>query len=123
MAEWTAFSTVTELQVQGSLAQPDSPYTPPTATTLANNLPLGEPVPNYLWQSIAATILCCWPLGIVGIIFASKVNTLVAQGDINGAVEASKKAKLWTNLSAGLTLLLVVLYVIFFVVLGVAGEL
>ncbi|MDF7801231.1 CD225/dispanin family protein [Pontiellaceae bacterium B1224] len=52
-------------------------------------------IPNYLWQSIVVTILCCWPVGIPAIIFAAKVNGLVAQGKIQEAQEASAKAKMW----------------------------
>ncbi|MBN2161969.1 MAG: CD225/dispanin family protein [Pontiellaceae bacterium] len=59
-------------------------------------------VPNYLWQSIVVTILCCLPLGIPAIIFAAKVNGLVAQGNIAEAQEASRKAKMFCWISLGL---------------------
>lgn len=76
------------------------------------NVPLAQPprmnsaelrhVPNYLWQSIAATCLCCLPFGVVGIVYAAKVDSLVARGDLAGAQAASSSAKLWTSLSVGL---------------------
>ena len=57
------------------------------------------PVPNHLaWAIIAtvlATCLCC-PLGLVGIVaivFAAKVNNLLAAGDFEGAQRASANAK------------------------------
>lgn len=59
-------------------------------------------IPNYLWQSIVVTILCCWPFGIPAIIFAAKVNGLVAQGNIAEAQEASAKAKMWCWVAFGL---------------------
>jgi hypothetical protein len=58
-------------------------------------------VPNYLWQSIVVTLCCCWPAGIPAIVFAARVNSLLAAGDISGAEEASNKARMWTLISLG----------------------
>ena len=52
-----------------------------------------DKVPNYLIPAIISAI-CCLPLGIVSIIFAAQVNGKVASGDIAGAMNASKKAKM-----------------------------
>src|SRR6267143_4964776 len=60
-------------------------------------------VPNYLVPAIIS-LFCCWPLAIVAIIFASQVNGKVASGDIAGAVDASKKAKLFSFISIGIGL-------------------
>lgn len=76
-------------------------------------LPNGKRIPTYLWQSIVVTLFCCLPFGVVGIVYASKVDNLIAAGDIDGAMEASKKAKLWVNLSVGAILLLFVIALIF----------
>lgn len=48
---------------------------------------------NYMVWAILCTILCCTPLGIVSIIYASKVNTLYYAGEYVEAYEASQKAK------------------------------
>lgn len=53
------------------------------------------PPPNYLVFSILATIFCCQILGIVSIVFAAQVNSKWANGDFEGALNASKNAKLW----------------------------
>ena len=58
-----------------------------------------EPIPTYLAQSILTTLLCCLPLGVVAIVFAAQVNSKQAAGDYAGALEASKKAKLFSTLS------------------------
>ena len=50
---------------------------------------------NYLVESILTTICCCMPLGIVGIVFASQVNSKYALGDYEGALQASNEAKKW----------------------------
>ena len=61
-------------------------------------------IPNYLWQSIVVTILCCLPVGIPAIIFSTKVNSLVLAGKIDEAKGASAKAKMWCWISFGLGL-------------------
>ena len=60
---------------------------PPSGTT--------DKVPNYLIPAIISA-LCCFPLGIISIIFAAQVNGKVQSGDVTGALDASKKAKLFS---------------------------
>lgn len=83
-------------------------WTPPPAP--------GAPasVPNYLIPAILS-IFCCWPLAIVAIIFAAQVNGKVASGDIQGAMDASKKAKLFSFLAIGLGLAGALIYVLLMV--------
>ncbi len=80
------------------------PWTPPPP-------PTGEPanVPNYLIPAILS-LFCCWPLSIVAIIFAAQVNGKVAAGDIQGAMDASKKAKLFSFIAIGIGLVVGVIY-------------
>lgn len=68
-----------------------------------------EVVPNYLVHAILATLLCCPPLGIPAIVFAAQVNVRAEAGDLQGAWEASHKAKLWAwaSFAGGLVLTLV----------------
>lgn len=93
--------------VQGAVTP--SPYTPPVAPVPGA---VSANIPNYLWQSIVVTIFCCWPFGIPAIVFAAKVDGLKARGDIAGAMAASKSAKMWCNVAAGVWIVLVVLWVI-----------
>jgi hypothetical protein len=79
-------------------------------------------VPNYLIQSILATIFCCWPMGIVAIIYAAQVNSKLAIGDYQGAVDSSSKAKMWTYWSFGLGAGVVVLYLIIVIFAGIAQS-
>jgi hypothetical protein len=58
------------------------------------------------------SVFCCWPLAIVAIIFAAQVNGKVAAGDIQGAMDASKKAKLFSYISIGLGLGLGLIYLV-----------
>ncbi|WP_346858987.1 CD225/dispanin family protein [uncultured Draconibacterium sp.] len=53
------------------------------------------PPSNYLVFAILVTIFCCQILGIVSIVFAAQVNSKWNAGDLEGAIAASKNAKLW----------------------------
>lgn len=57
--------------------------------------PATEQVPNHMVGAILTTIFCCLIGGIISIVYASKVNTKLAQGDLDGARAASKIAKRW----------------------------
>ena len=70
-------------------------WTPPPASGTHDR------VPNYLIPAIISA-LCCFPLGIISIIFAAQVNGKVAAGDITGAMDASKKAKMFSYIFIGL---------------------
>jgi len=85
--------------------------------------PLGatENIPNYLIPAILATIFCCLPVGVVSIIFAAQVNSKIATGDIAGAMESSKKAKMFMFIAVGAGLLTgVIVIVLWIFVFGMA---
>jgi Interferon-induced transmembrane protein len=84
-------------------------WTPPPAADAS--------VPNYLIPAIIS-LFCCLPLGIAGVIFAAQVNTKVAAGDTAGALDSSKKAKMFSYIAIGLGLAGIICYVLFFVVIG-----
>jgi hypothetical protein len=87
-------------------------WTPPPAGGSAT------PVPNYLVWAIIAVCGCGWPLAIPAIIFATQVNSKVAAGDIAGAEDASKKAKLFAMIGIGLNILFWIGMIIYFVFVG-----
>ncbi|PPJ44172.1 MULTISPECIES: CD225/dispanin family protein [unclassified Pseudoxanthomonas] len=99
------------------------PVTPPPVIE-------GAPIPSYLAWSITSTVLafllCCivcysFPgivTGVVAIVFSTKVGTLLRQGDLDGARAASKNAKIWTWVTAGIIGAAVIL---FFVSLALMG--
>lgn len=81
-------------------------YTPPPPSSSYSAPPVGGPsIPNYLIQSILVTFCCCLPFGIVAIIFAAQVNSKLAAGDRAGALDSSRKAKMWTWIALGCGLL------------------
>lgn len=75
-----------------------------------------QTVPNYLVWSILATVLCCLPPGIVAIVYSAQVNGKLQAGDIAGAQQASKNAKTWCFVSAGVGLAGTLLYILVIVV-------
>ncbi len=48
---------------------------------------------NYLAWSILSTLFCCLPLGIVAIVFSSKVDSEWNAGNHEEAIKASGQAK------------------------------
>jgi hypothetical protein len=76
-----------------------------------------EPVKTYLVPAILVTIFCFWPTGIAAIIFASQVSSKLGMGDYQGAIHASKQARLWTMVSVAVFGALVILGIVVAVVL------
>lgn len=72
----------------------------------------GPPPQNYLVWAILTTVLCCLPLGVVSIVFSTQVNSKWAQGDVAGAHESARKAKLFAIWSAVIGLIGAIVYVI-----------
>ncbi len=89
------------------MSQNWTPPSPPPSSTPAS-------IPNYLVMAILS-VLCCWPLAIVAIIFAAQVNGKIAAGDIQGAMSASKNAKLFSMIAIGLGLAGAIIYIVFMV--------
>lgn len=81
----------------------------------------GANVPNNLVFAILVTVLCCLPTGIAAIVYAAQVNSKLAGGDIAGAQQASKNAKMWCWISLGAGLLVCVFYILA-VVLGIMSH-
>lgn len=54
---------------------------------------------TWLAESILVTIFCCLPFGIAGIVNASKVTALYAQGRYSEAEMRSANAKKWVKVA------------------------
>ena len=69
---------------------------------------------NYLALAIISTILCCLPLGIVSIVYSTKVNTAYDSGNYAEAEQNSKNAKTWGIVSVAVALVGFVIYLLIF---------
>jgi len=73
------------------------------------------PRPNsYLALAIISTILCCLPIGIVSIIYATKVNSSYEDGHYDKAINASRNAKTWGLVAAGIAVFGWLIYILIF---------
>lgn len=68
--------------------QPQHPYQQVRTGETVNWVP-------YLVLSILSTVCCCVPFGIVAIVYAVKINSLVSEGKIDEARSAAKTARIW----------------------------
>lgn len=100
---------------------PNAPQTP------------AAPIPTYMTPSIILTvasfIVCCLSCvsivgigtGIVAIVFGSKTSKALAAGDITAAQAASRNAKIWMWVTAGLLALGFLVWIISLATMGVGG--
>ena len=70
---------------------------------------------NYLVWAILCTVLCCLPLGIVSIVYSTKVSGLWSQGRYAEAQTAANNAKKWAIISAIVGAVVAVIAVILYV--------
>jgi hypothetical protein len=89
-----------------------------------------KPVPNHLLWSILVTVfnflvccIACWNFpglitGIVAIVFSSKVNSRLNAGDVAGAEQASRNARIWAWVTTGFLILGVLAFFISLAFMG-----
>lgn len=128
MADWVDASTMDEMNDWFSTATSSTPppvkvvvqsddnqtieiHTTKNAGQTVNGLQLPSCPFSWLAPSIIATVLCCMPFGVVGIVYAAKVEGRYNRGDYQGAKEASSAAQMWTWISVGVGLLGVVSWI------------
>ncbi len=64
------------------------PYQPGVQEETVNWVP-------YLILSIISTLCCCLPLGIAGIVYSAKINSMITEGRPGEAKQAAKTATIW----------------------------
>lgn len=139
MSDWVPAGSVEELRPLFSTQTPHTPLTDsvegfsagssPTASgnTGDNLVPRGmttgvRPTPpkDYLLWSILATLFCCLPGGIVGIVYSSKVSPTYDRGDYERAEEYSRLARKWVIISAIVGGAFIAIYFIFILIAALA---
>ena len=81
--------------------------------------PKGPFSENWLVEAILVTLLCCLPFGVVGIVFASQVNTKQQAGDMEGAEKARREAAKWIKIGFWVGIVWLICIFLFYFVLGV----
>jgi hypothetical protein len=94
----------------GEFLQGSSSTTPP------------KKIDNNLVLAIVVTLLCCLPFGIVGIVYASQVNTKAQAGDIAGAEAAARNARLWSLWGLGIGLAINAIFIGFALTGAMIGQ-
>lgn len=79
-------------------------------------LSTSQDIPNYLIPAILVTLFCCIPLGIPAIVYAAQTNNKIQRGDLQGAMNSSKNAKMCVWWSFGVGLAVWIIYNLLFVV-------
>ncbi len=95
---------------------------PPAGGAYGAHQPAAGPPPANNLVLAILSVFCCWPLAIAAIINAASVNGKWAQGDAAGAQAAADKAKKFAMWGIIAGVVIWVLYIIFFVVIGVASN-
>ena len=98
---------------QCGTSRPDGMNVCPNCGTAAPAFAESTKIQNYLVPSILITLCCCVPAGVVAIIYAAQVNSKLAAGDIAGAQNSARLAKIWTWVGFGCGIVLGILYVLF----------
>lgn len=80
------------------------------------------PPKNYLVESILATIFCCLPFGIIGIINAARVENAFYSGDETEAERLSGQALKWVKIAFFTGIVSVVIYLVCLVVFVLQGA-
>lgn len=75
---------------------------------------------SWLVESILATIFCCMPFGIAGIVFAARVEALWNEGRYAEAIKASKDAGKWTKISVFVAVGWWIVYCAFWLLFGIS---
>jgi ABC-type sugar transport system permease subunit len=83
-------------------------------------------VPNNMVIAIVAAVvsflMCCLPHGVISVIFAAQVNKKAAAGDIAGATQAAKNAKLWAIISIAVSVVWLIVGFAFGILGGIMSS-
>lgn len=103
-------------------SRPDGMSICPNCGTAAPRFPEPVKIQNYLVPSILVTLCCCVPAGIVAIVYAAQVNSKLASGDVAGAQESARLAKMWSWIGFACGALGGAIYAAFVIISAVGGA-
>lgn len=74
-------------------------------------------IPNHLGWAIVSLILF-WPTGIPAIVYSTRVDNRIMLGDMAGAYESSRKARVFSIISTVVPAVIFVIYLLFIISLA-----
>jgi len=100
MPKWKAAGELPELEELFGEVPPDLNNVEHKQERKQENYNTRPPLPKtWLVESILATLFCCLPFGLIGIIYAAKVESSYSRGDFQTAERSSREAGKWTRVS------------------------
>jgi Interferon-induced transmembrane protein len=96
------------------------PYGQPPYGAPQGGYPAQQPDSNLVWGILCA-LLCCLPLGVVSIVYSSRVSGLSTQGRYAEAQAASDSAKKWAIWGAVAGVIVLIIYGIIAVAGGMSS--
>ncbi|MDD2476849.1 MAG: CD225/dispanin family protein [Dysgonamonadaceae bacterium] len=121
LSEWSPACNFPELYDVFVSSPPPITFQSSVSNSQLDNINYLQPPKTWLVESILATLFCCLPLGIVGIVNATKVESRFYVKDYDGALQASADAAKWAKLSFGIGIAVGVIYFIVALITGI-GE-
>lgn len=126
MAQWAPAGSIAELT--SVIAPAAAPVPPPASapqpqpqsvvyvqTNSAGTSQPSMPKPdNHMLMAVLTTVFCCLPLGVVGIVYASKVDSLYYAGDYAGATNAANSARRWSLIGIVGSIVISIIYMIIY---------
>ena len=100
---------------------PPPPSAPPPYGAPQSGYPAQQPDSNLVWGILSA-LLCCLPLGVVSIVYSSKVSGLWAQGRYAEAQTAANTAKKWAIWGAVAGVVVLIIYGVLALAGGITGS-
>jgi Interferon-induced transmembrane protein len=97
------------------------PWTPPPPSA---GVPVTPPNNNLILPIIATIVSiigCCLPHGLISLFFAIQVKKKATAGDLQGATNAAKQAKMWAWISIAAGIVGLIAWIVCISVFGVAA--
>jgi len=66
------------------------------------------PIRTHLGWAIAALIVCFWPAGLVGVVYAVRARARLREGDYEAAARYARLAKTWSWVSLAVAIVIAI---------------
>ncbi len=121
LPDWVPARNLRDLE--SLFPQGDAPIAQSSAASPARTAFMTPPK-NWLIESVLVTIFCCLPLGIVGIILSTMVDSMWKEGHKEAAERLSAEAGRWVKVGiiAGVLMIIIYMMLMYFGVIESPGS-